>query len=103
MIIISVSVVTSFIVVVFVLVTIITLCVRHGQSRKPSRAVWELAMGNISVTDDILTEFRRKNSLKKEFVGPSLEHQDPMEFPRNRLILLDRVLGESQWCLIIRG
>ena len=96
MIIISISVVTSFVLVVFVLVAIITLCVRyHLQRSKPSRAVWELAMGSISVTDDILTEFRRKNSLQKEFFGPALKDQeDPMEFPRNRLILLDKVLGE---------
>ena len=54
-------------------------------------------MGSISVTDDILTEFRRKNSLKNESIGLSIamDHQeDPMEFPRNRLILLDKVLGE---------
>ena len=57
-------------------------------------------MADISVTDDVLTEFRRKNSLNKEFVGPSMEHQDPMEFPRNRLILLDKVLGKIAWCLI---
>ena len=95
-IIISVSVVTSFVLMVFVLVAIITLCVRyHRQRSKPSRAVWELAMGSISVTDDILTEFRRKSSLQKEFLGSPLKDQeDPMEFPRNRLILLDKVLGE---------
>ena len=52
-------------------------------------------MGSISVTDDILTEFRRKSSLIKDVTGSlSLEQNDPMEFPRNRLILLDRVLGE---------
>ena len=90
-IIISVSVVTSFILVVFVLVTMITFCVRYHQQRsKPSHAVWELAMGNISVTNDILTEFRRKSSLQKDF----LDQEDAMEFPRNRLILLDKVLGE---------
>ena len=95
-IIISVSVVTSFILVVFVLVVIISLCVKyHRQRSKPSRAVWELAMGSISVTNDILTEFRRKNSLQKEFLGSPLKDQeDPMEFPRNRLIMLDKVLGE---------
>ena len=93
-IIISVSVVTSFILVVFVLVATITLCVQQQRS-KSSRAVWELAMGNISVTDDILTEFRRKNSLQKDILGlPLKDEEDPMEFPRNKLILLDKVLGE---------
>jgi hypothetical protein len=92
-IVISVSVVSSFILVVFVLVATITLCVR--QRNKASQAVWELAIGNISVTDDILTEFRRKSSLQKEVIGlPLMDQEDPMEFPRNKLILLDKVLGE---------
>ena len=53
-------------------------------------------MGNISVTDDILTEFRRKNSLQKDVLGslPLKDQEDPMEFPRNKLILLDKILGE---------
>ena len=59
-------------------------------------------MGSMSVTNDILTEFRRKSSLNKEFAGLSIamDHQeDPMEFPRSKLILLDKVLGETHWCI----
>ena len=56
-------------------------------------------MGAISVTDDILLEgFERNNSLrKKNSLRPSLiEGSDPLEFPRNKLILLDRILGEAK-------
>ena len=59
-------------------------------------------MGNMSVTNDILVEFRRNNSLKKDAVGPSLMSEpDPLEFPRNKLILLDRILGETYYNIVI--
>lgn len=98
MLVISLSVVFSFVLMVFVSVATITLCVGYHKRRsKPSRAAWELAMGNMSVTDDILMEFRRKSSLQKDYLGPPLKDlEDPMEFPRNRLILLDKVLGEIE-------
>ena len=53
-------------------------------------------MGSMSVTDDILLEFRR-NSLKKGSIEPTMvADTDPLEFPRSRLMLLDRVLGKTR-------
>ena len=54
-------------------------------------------MGTMSVTEDILLEgFRRNNSLrKKDSLGRcTMGESDPLEFPRNKLVLLDRILGE---------
>ena len=93
---ISAAVVVSLILIIS-MATVGALIVRRcRRPHKHRHAVWELAMGSIAVTDDILMEFRRRNSLKKESIGPTVVvDEDPLEFPRNRLILLDRVLGKT--------
>ena len=72
--------------------TLVLCCIRHMRQREQRKSDWTK---DIFVTDDVL-HITGSGVIEKSAKNQALLHsEDPLEFPRNKLVFLNTILGKE--------